>query len=156
GPQGQGALPAELTGYEFDARRRARLDTAAALKAGRTPLQVIEVAGQAAAAAERAVDAIKERYPPPPLDCREGCDWCCHLEVGAVAPEVLRVADYLRRALPPEELRAARERVGRLAAQRGQRRLGPRGAPLPCALLVGGRCAAYPVRPLTCRGCNST
>src|SRR5262245_30488765 len=127
GPGARSALPPELTGYEFDARRRARLDTAAALKAGRTPLRVVQLAAQAAEGAERALEVLKDKYPPPPLDCQEGCDWCCYLEVGTVAPEVLRIADYLRRTLSAEEFQAARERVGRLDEERRRSRFGSRG-----------------------------
>jgi hypothetical protein len=77
--------------------------------------------------------------------------------VGTTAPEVLRVADYLRRTLSPEELRATVERVAELDDQRRRLPANQRAdARLPCSLLVNHRCAAYPVRPLTCRGFNSS
>jgi Fe-S-cluster containining protein len=156
-PKGPGAgVPADLVGFEMDLRRSERVQTVEVLKTGRTPLTVIEVADRATATAEEAVGRVKETYPPPPLACREGCDWCCYFAVGTTVPEVARIVAYLRQTLSPEEFVALRERVGRLAEQR---RAGPPpergGARLPCALLVEHRCVAYPVRPLTCRGFNS-
>jgi len=127
-------LPDGLSAAELDARRAERLDAVETLKAGRTPLTVIEVAERASALAEKAVEDFKASHPPPASACREGCDWCCHLHVAAAAAEVFRVADHLRRM--PASRRA--------------------GARLPCGLLVGHRCLAYPVRPLTCRGFNSS
>jgi hypothetical protein len=93
--------------------------------------------------------------PPPPSACKEGCDWCCHLTVGAGVPEVVRVVEYLRRTLPADAFAALRERV-RLLDERRRQLAAAGGEPhLPCALLVDGRCTAYPVRPLMCAGFNS-
>ncbi len=150
-------LSAILSGLEWEARRAGRLRTAELLKAGRTPLTVIQVAAEAVDAAERGVAQAVQASPPPVSACREGCDWCCHLTVGATAPEVMRIVEHLRSTLSAEEMEALRQRVAGLDDERrllspGQRRQ----AGLPCALLVDRRCSAYPVRPLTCRGFNSS
>ena len=150
-------LPDGLTAAELDARRAERLDAVKTLKGGRTPLTVIEVAERSSTLAENAVESFKASHPPPALACREGCDWCCQQIVGVSAAEVFRIADYLRRTLSPQDLDATRERLARLDDPR--RRLPPHqrtGARLPCGLLVDHRCLAYPVRPLTCRGFNSS
>jgi Fe-S-cluster containining protein len=150
-------LPAPLVGLEFDARHAERVRTAEALRGGRTPLTLIEIADHGARVAEEAVGQVVRADPPPPSACKEGCDWCCHLTVGTSVPEVVRLLEYLRQTLSPEELGALRERVLRLDEQRRELRASRRGEPrLPCALLVDRRCAAYPVRPLTCRGFNSS
>jgi Fe-S-cluster containining protein len=147
----------DLGARDLDARRDERLQTVQILKNGRTPLQVIEVAQRAAELADQAVEDAKGDYPPPRLACREGCDWCCHLRVGTVIPEVFRIVSYLRQTLGPVELQATIERVISLDEQRRQVRVGKRGeVRLPCALLQDQRCLAYPVRPLTCRGFNSS
>jgi len=129
-----------------------------AFRQTRTPLQIVEVVQNAFAVAEDAVQAATARQPPrPPLACREGCAWCCHKVVGTAAAEVLRLVSYLRETLSPEQWQALRERV--LEGARQRRALGPsqrRRATLPCPLLVDNRCSAYPVRPLTCRGYNSS
>ena len=145
--------PPNTEGFELDARRAARTRAAELLRAGRTPLTVVAAADAAGAAADAGLDAVRKAYSPPRSDCREGCDWCCHLTVGTASPEVFRIVAYLRQTLSAEEFGALRERVTRLTAARRDR---PAGAgPLPCALLVEHRCTAYPVRPLTCRGFNS-
>jgi Fe-S-cluster containining protein len=127
-----------------------------ALKGGRTPLVVLEVAESATALADEMVNQAKARLPPPKLACKEGCDWCCHQRVGAAAPEVFRIIAHLRQTLPPEEFEMFRKRV--IAADTRRRAVkaeGGNSARWPCVLLVEHRCAAYAVRPLTCRGFNS-
>jgi Fe-S-cluster containining protein len=147
----------DLGGRELDARRDQRLQTTEILKGGRMPLQVVAVAERAIGLAENAIEKAKSDYPPPTLACREGCDWCCYLRVGTAAPEVFRIVLYLRETLSPDELQATRERIVRLDEERRQLRASKRGSGrLPCALLVNRRCSAYPVRPLTCRGFNSS
>jgi hypothetical protein len=132
------------------ARRDQRVYTAGQFRSARTPLQVIDVARHADAVADDGVRAaLKESPPRAPLACREGCAWCCHRRVGAAAPEVLRIVAYLRETLSPEQWQSLLERVQSAAEHR-------RGAASPCPLLVENRCSAYPVRPLTCRGFNSS
>jgi Fe-S-cluster containining protein len=147
----------DLSGRELDARRSARLQTVQILKDGRTPLQVIAVAEGATGLAHAAIANAKAALPPPPLACTEGCDWCCHLRVGTSAPEVFRIVAYLRQTLAPAALETIRQRIVKMDEERRQLRIDKRGrAGLPCALLVDRRCSAYPVRPLTCRGFNSS
>ncbi|HZY89216.1 MAG TPA: YkgJ family cysteine cluster protein [Gemmataceae bacterium] len=160
-PPGQGPkkqAPQARSGAELDARRDQRVFTAAQFRQVRTSLQVIEVTQHADALAEQAVRATREEMPPrTPLACREGCAWCCYKPVGTAAPEVLRIVAYLRDTLSPEQWGDLCARVRSGAEQR--RQLGParaRRAALPCPLLVENRCSAYPVRPLTCRGYNSS
>jgi hypothetical protein len=150
-------VPEGLFGTELGARRDGRLGTIDSLKSGRTPLQLIDIADRATAQAEKTVHDFMATNPPPPLACREGCDWCCYLRVGTAAPEVVRVVQYLRDTLSPEEFARLRDRVARLDEQRRAIKATEREkARLPCVLLVDHRCIAYPVRPLTCRGFNST
>jgi Fe-S-cluster containining protein len=142
---------------EMEARRCQRLQTVETLKAGRTPLQLVDVADCGARVAEQAVRTAMAADPPPPSACKEGCDWCCYLTVGTTVPEVVRIAAYLRQTLSPEELQATRQRITELEEHKRRQSLGQRAdAHAPCALLVNHRCVAYPVRPLTCRGFNSS
>jgi Fe-S-cluster containining protein len=143
---------------ELDARRVQRLKTVETLRHGRTPLHVIAAAEHAATLADQSIDQAMQRDPPrPPLACREGCAWCCHKVVGTSAAEVLRISTYLRNQLSPQELQLVQERVVHL----NEERRSPQqdrwaAARLPCPLLVNNRCSVYPVRPLTCRGYNSS
>lgn len=145
-------------GAELEARRVQRLKTAAQLAIGRTPLHVLAIAEDSVTVAEDAVRAAQLSEPPrSPSACREGCAFCCHQTVGTAAPEVLRIAAYLRQTQTSEELLATQARVRERAEQR--RAVRPdrrRRARLPCPLLVADRCTVYAVRPLTCRGFNSS
>ncbi len=156
GNRNKAAARAEVTGLEVDARRSQRVKATEVLHGGRTPLKLIAIAEQGAAVAEQAVRQAMQADPPEPSACKEGCDWCCHLTVGTSVPEVVRMVTYLRQTLSAEELRATQERITRADEERRRLPLNRRAsARLPCGLLVGHRCSAYPVRPLTCRGFNS-
>lgn len=158
GPASGAAPSLEANGADLDARRQQRLKTVALLQSARVPLQVVAVAEQAEASAAAAVREAQTRQPPrPPLACREGCAWCCYKTVGTAAPEVLRIAAHLRQTLTPEQLHTTQARIKALMQQRRALRSDRRShARLPCALLVEDRCSVYPVRPLTCRGFNSS
>jgi len=159
-PQKEGRSHASVAtdGLDFDARRAQRLKTTAALQAQRTPLQVIEIAEHAANLTDESIQRVVSEYPPsPPLACQEGCAWCCHKLVGTTAPEVFRIADYLQNQLVPQELQKIQNQIMQRAEQRkGLREDRWSAARLPCPLLVDNRCSVYPVRPLTCRGFNSS
>jgi Fe-S-cluster containining protein len=143
-----------VTGEDLDTRRRQRLGTLTILQAGRTPLQISQIAAEAETLAEDAVTAAVTRQPPrPPLACVEGCAWCCYKRVGVAVPEVARIVDYLRATLSTHEIEATLERIQKTLDERRRSR-SPDG--MACPLLVNSRCSAYPVRPLTCRGFNSS
>jgi len=144
----------QVTGEDLEARRSARLSTLDAFKKGRTALEVIQIGEQAEEIASQAVAQAMHREPPRhPLACAEGCAWCCYQRVGVAVPEVIRIAEYFRNKLTPPEIKDLVERLQKGLAQR--RHSSPPKA-LPCILLVNDRCSAYPVRPLTCRGFNSS
>jgi hypothetical protein len=152
---GEGTNP--LADLEWRARHTQRVRTGERLRGGRVPLALVDVADHAGRLAEHAAGLAERIDPPPPSACQEGCDWCCHLTVGAGVPEVVRVVEYLRRTLTADEFGALRERVLRLDSVRREPTATAGGDPhLPCALLVDHRCAAYPVRPLMCGGFNSS
>jgi Fe-S-cluster containining protein len=146
------------TGFELDARRAQRVRTVEILKTSRTPLDVIAVAESGARIAEAATaEAMRARPPRRPLACREGCAWCCHKVVGTTEPEVLRIGRYLKDTLPADAYAATVSRVDHIKQERERlREDGWAARRLPCALLKDGSCSVYPVRPLTCRGFNSS
>jgi putative zinc- or iron-chelating protein len=123
--------------------------------ARRSASSLLDLATDAAAR----LDDLIRRHPAPAGErpvCRAGCSWCCHVLVAVAAPEALAIAHHIQNELPAEQaamLAAATveldERVRGLDAdERAVRQL-------PCAFLVEGKCAIYPVRPLLCRGWNS-
>jgi len=139
-----------VQGEDLEARQQARLGTAGIINAARTPLQVIQVAQHAETVAGEALTRAEKREPRTrPAACAGGCAWCCYQRVGTAVPEVARIAGYLRQTLTPAELAAIHERIQTAPARRS-------GTRTPCPLLVDNRCSVYPVRPLTCRGFNST
>jgi hypothetical protein len=152
-----GVPPDPLVGLEWNARRTEQWRTVERLQRGRTPLALVDVADHGAKLAEEAVRWAAQVAPPPPSACKEGCDWCCHLTVGTSVPEVARIVEYLRQTLSPEEFLALRERVSRLDEQRRKLKAASQGElRLPCALLSDHRCSVFPLRPLMCRGFNSS
>jgi hypothetical protein len=119
-----------------------------------TPSDAIAVVSQAANDAQAVTArALKEHPPASPIKCKDGCSWCCYVKVTVSAPEVIRVADYLRRTLSAEDLARVHQRVidtdektrGMTSEEREQRQI-------VCPLLVDRRCSVYPVRPLPCAG----
>jgi Fe-S-cluster containining protein len=120
----------------------------------RTPAQALQAAQHAAWFATQLADQLVDTQG---IACRAGCAWCCSLFVSATAPEVLRIADYLRASSSADDLAALRERLvqreqqlaGKTAEQRSAARL-------PCVLLVNQQCSVYPVRPLACGSWTST
>jgi Fe-S-cluster containining protein len=145
-------------GLEFDARRLQREATRKILTDRRTPLEVVAVAQSGAQIADDSIERALNVQPPRPRSvCREQCPWCCYKKVGTTEPEVLRIRDYLRGTLSAETLQLTLQRIEELQQARQELRSDPWAASrLPCSLLVDGRCSVYPVRPLTCRGFNSS
>jgi len=89
--------------------------------------------------------------------CGQGCSWCCYTQVHPTAPEVLRIADHIRDTFSDDEREALLTRLEELdRLVRGLTMRELMNLRLPCALLVDGRCSVYRVRPLICRGWNST
>lgn len=91
----------------------------------------------------------------PTLACERGCPSCCVLRVTATAPEILLLADYVRRieATPQGAAVGLRRRIA-LAdrATRGLNEAERMALRKPCPFIVRGVCVIHPVRPLACRG----
>ena len=97
--------------------------------------------------------SLRARPSGAVIACREGCSYCCHQFVGAVAPEVFLLASAIRASREPGLDRAAV--IARCVPLIG---LDPKervGLKLPCPVLVEGRCGAYAARPLVCRQTTS-
>ncbi len=128
-----------------------------ALRAGIRLDALIAAATHVAEYADEGLAIVEEAYRPK-LHCREGCAYCCCKPgVLVTIPEFLRLLDYVRRTFAPDALDALRDRANGYASQMEGRRFDdPLDEIVPCPLLVNSRCSIYEVRPLVCRGYNST
>ena len=95
----------------------------------------------------------------PRLDCREGCSYCCRKPgVLVTVPELLRIVQHVqddvrcRERLPP----CASAPAVMFSSSAGRSFDEPTDESVPCPLLSDERCTVYEIRPLTCRGYNST
>jgi hypothetical protein len=122
---------------------------------GRTPATVGAIVSDAQSHADWLTEGAKQLIPPRSIACREGCSFCCYLQVITTIPEVLHIATTLRSWTAAEQA-ALRDRI---AAHRevmaGLDRDARRRTRVACPLLRDGLCSVYPIRPMSCRGWNS-
>jgi len=81
------------------------------------------------------------------IECRAGCNYCCHQNVEVSIPEAILVAVQVADPSDPRRpvILESAEAIAGLG--REERLLTGR----PCALLVDGNCSVYENRPLQCR-----
>jgi len=133
-----------------DIRQSERLAATEILNKGKTVDRVIELVEDARS---RLTALIAPILAETSVGCRPGCAWCCHLYlVMASIPEILMIAEHLRRSLSKTELEEVRQRVtATLARRRKQSGFRPTVPFIPCPLLADDRCSIYEVRPLVCQ-----
>lgn len=73
--------------------------------------------------------------------CSAGCCACCAQPIPVTPLEVAALRWYVREGMPPDRAAVLRD---------GKDRMAPNGN-IFCRFLLGGGCAAYPVRPVACR-----
>jgi hypothetical protein len=133
-----------------DIAKGQRLATVEILNEGKTPEKVDELATGALVYSQVLTLALLDKLPPDkPLACREGCHWCCSLEVAVTPPELFHIARLLRERLYEAEIAALVTSIDGVLAERQD------GKRPYCALLKDGRCSVYKDRPLMCQGWNS-
>ena len=125
-----------------------------------TPERIVAALDRVFVLADQSWDATRMgpafRLGNPGIACKAGCGWCCHQQVGVSVPEAIRIAVHIR-ALPPAESDAVLGRVRALDDATNGLTTSMRAAgKWPCAFLVDGACTIYAVRPLRCRGLQST
>jgi Fe-S-cluster containining protein len=131
--------------------------TADRLSDGVSVRSLVDAAADLSGYADRAIAIVREEYRPS-LDCREGCSYCCRKPgVLVTVPELLRVLERVRGTFDEETIAALRGRARAYVEQLAGRSFNdPTDESMPCPLLIDERCSVYEVRPLTCRGYNST
>jgi Fe-S-cluster containining protein len=131
--------------------------TVAALRKGIRLEALVDAASKAADYSDEALAIVNEEYHPR-LDCKKGCSYCCGKPgVLVTIPEFLRILEHIHSSAGTTGLRALVDRSRRYASQLEGRRFDDlTNESVPCPLLADGICTAYEVRPLVCRGYNST
>jgi hypothetical protein len=125
---------------------------------GATPslARVLELAQTAADSASRLVNGLLARAPAGSVACKAGCDHCCHVVVGVIAPEAFLIFDHIERVLSSSALSGLRARIAEFYERTRGLSSAERFSPAyPCVFLEAGCCSIYEVRPLACRGMNS-
>jgi Fe-S-cluster containining protein len=122
-----------------------------------TRTTLVEAAANVAGYADEAIAVVVDEFRPA-LDCAEGCSHCC-CKPGVLvsAAELVRIVGHVQAVFTDDDVAALRERIAAYANRLAGRDFNaPTDASIPCPLLVNHRCSVYEVRPLTCRGYNST
>jgi Fe-S-cluster containining protein len=141
----------------FASRDAGRSLTTDSLTRGIRLQAIVSAAASVAEFADEALAIVQEEYRPR-LHCKDGCHYCC-CKPGVLAsiPELLRVLERVHSTFSVADVVALRERAKTYGGQvAGKNVNDPIDESVPCPLLVDGRCSVYDVRPLVCRGYNST
>lgn len=141
-------------GRAAEAQMRAAMT---ALAGRRSVPRLLRMARAALKRTDATIDRVNAEVPPPrPIACGPGCPYCCHIRLTASPPEVLLVADHLRRTLAPERLAGMKRKLANLdRVTRGRGNARREAMRLPCPMLVDNSCSVHAVRPISCRGVAS-
>lgn len=92
-----------------------------------------------------------------PIDCKTGCNYCCHLRLEIQPHEAFALARWLRSHLSAQELdRVTRRLRDNAQASRAMGAEARKRTSMACALLgPDGACTAYVARPAQCRRYHS-
>lgn len=86
------------------------------------------------------------------IDCKKGCEWCCHQPIYALSYEM----EYLNAYVKNNFDRQTQDLI-KLRAEKKNKKLKALNetdlpnSKYPCPLLENGSCIAYEVRPMACR-----
>jgi hypothetical protein len=147
-PAGPGLPPPDIAAHAIAVAERIRAEVRAQLVAGSAAgdraamLSAIDAIGAYVIAAfedelrERVASDADARGEMDAVQCRRGCDFCCHVDVVVSPLEVIRIASAMRRGMIPDR----RAEIGQESS--------PNAA---CPLLVDHACSIYEMRPFACR-----
>jgi len=87
-----------------------------------------------------------------PVDCKKGCEYCCHQAVYANSYELHYLGNFIQNNFPPDQ---KNEVLIKTKAKNSATSKLPNDQVLkyksPCPLLSDGACSAYAARPMACR-----
>jgi Fe-S-cluster containining protein len=86
------------------------------------------------------------------IDCKKGCEWCCHQPVFALDYELKYLNDFISRNFSEEIQNEIKKRSGNKNNKLSMlKEIDLLNAKYPCPLLENGACIAYHARPMACR-----
>lgn len=86
------------------------------------------------------------------IDCKKGCEWCCHQPVFALDYELEYLSDFIHKNFSKETQKEIRIRaVNKNEKLRFLSETDLFNSKFPCPLLQNGSCIAYSARPMACR-----
>src|SRR5688572_1643858 len=148
---------AEVSRGGMDLRASSSDQSWAVIAATRILIDILDGHGpmRASRAAERAHEffetSIKRNASGTKIECKQGCAFCCHVAVSALAPEVFHIANTIRAQHKGDlDARLAGIRAA-ASATRGVGGFERARQRLPCALLRDNQCTVYAARPGPCR-----
>lgn len=86
------------------------------------------------------------------IDCKKGCEWCCHQPVFALDYELDYLIDYIKSNFDnklKKDIKTKAENKNNKLSMLNETSL--LNAKFPCPLLQDGACIAYQARPMACR-----
>ena len=107
---------------------------------------------------QRVVEERAARGEINNIACCKGCWYCCAQMVAATIPEVLRLANHIRESWTDDQRARLAERMAEYMTATGPYHEGTTKAKprFICPLLQEAACSVWEVRPIVCRGVNST
>ena len=125
-----------------------------ALEAGDDPKTMFAAIQEMYAAIDGLIDSLSglAQQQGQAIECKVGCEWCCHQPVFALDYELGYLQNYIDEYFDDETKAAIKTK-----AQRKQAKLSALNddellnAKSPCPLLNEGACIAYEARPMACR-----
>ena len=86
------------------------------------------------------------------IDCKKGCEWCCHQAIYASNYEMQFLNDFVKTNFSDEEQVKIKKRAENKNNQfKNLENQKLHHAKHPCPLLENGTCMAYKARPMACR-----
>jgi hypothetical protein len=93
---------------------------------------------------------------PLTIQCKKGCNYCCHVRVSVYAPEALVLAKTLKRILSPDDMQALLTRIKAFEAETATlSAIDQIMRASLCPLNVDALCIGYISRPVGCIGYHS-
>lgn len=90
------------------------------------------------------------------IECKKGCNACCHLRVSVSVPEAAALAIYLRKKLSVSQLAEVQYKLDQwYNCPELLKSITWINEQKKCVFLFQGACSIYKFRPMTCRGMNS-